>query len=55
VELLVSGSSVKEVAFTVGYRQSSAFVEAFRRTFGATPKAWAGTFQKIVSTGIARL
>jgi AraC-like DNA-binding protein len=55
VELLVSGSSVKEVAFTVGYRQSSAFVEAFRRTFGATPKAWAGAFQKIVSTGIACL
>jgi AraC-like DNA-binding protein/mannose-6-phosphate isomerase-like protein (cupin superfamily) len=41
VELLVGGASVKEVAFAVGYRQSSAFVELFRRTFGATPKAWA--------------
>jgi AraC-like DNA-binding protein len=46
VELLVSGKSVKEVAFAVGYRQSSAFVEAFRRTFGSTPKAWARAFQK---------
>jgi len=41
VELLVAGTSVKQVAFTVGYRQPSAFVETFRRTFGATPKAWA--------------
>lgn len=40
VELLVAGHSVKEVSFRVGYRQSSAFVEAFRRLFGATPKVW---------------
>jgi AraC-like DNA-binding protein len=40
VELLVSGDSIKEVSFKVGYRQSSAFVEMFRRTFGTTPKAW---------------
>jgi AraC-like DNA-binding protein/mannose-6-phosphate isomerase-like protein (cupin superfamily) len=40
VELLVSGCSIKEVAFRVGYCQSSAFVEMFRRTFGTTPKAW---------------
>jgi AraC-like DNA-binding protein len=40
VELLVNGSSVKQVAFAVGYRQTSAFVELFRRTFGASPKAW---------------
>jgi AraC-like DNA-binding protein/mannose-6-phosphate isomerase-like protein (cupin superfamily) len=40
VELLVSGFSIKEVAYKVGYRQSSAFVEMFRRTFGTTPKAW---------------
>jgi len=40
VELLVSGSSVKEAAFDVGYRQPSAFVEMFRATLGATPKAW---------------
>ena len=40
VELLVSGSSIKEVAHRVGYCQSSAFVEMFRRTFGTTPKTW---------------
>jgi AraC-like DNA-binding protein/quercetin dioxygenase-like cupin family protein len=40
VELLVAGYSIKEVAFKIGYRQSSAFVEMFRTTFGATPKAW---------------
>jgi AraC-like DNA-binding protein len=47
VELLVSGCSVKEVAFAVGYRQSSAFVEAFRRTFGATPKAWTLSLERL--------
>jgi AraC-like DNA-binding protein len=40
VELLVSGYSIKEVAHQVGYCQSSAFVEMFRRTLGTTPKAW---------------
>jgi AraC-like DNA-binding protein len=40
VELLAGGSSVKQVAFAIGYRQPSAFVEMFRRTFAATPKAW---------------
>ena len=33
VQLLVAGRSVKEVSFSVGYRQPSAFVEAFRATF----------------------
>jgi AraC-like DNA-binding protein/mannose-6-phosphate isomerase-like protein (cupin superfamily) len=40
VELLVGGCPVKEAAFEVGYRQPSAFVEMFRQTLGATPKAW---------------
>ncbi|MDP9040166.1 MAG: helix-turn-helix transcriptional regulator [Acidobacteriota bacterium] len=40
VELLLAGHSVKEVSFCVGYRQPSAFVEGFRRSFGITPKAW---------------
>ncbi|MGA2039290.1 MAG: helix-turn-helix transcriptional regulator [Bryobacteraceae bacterium] len=47
VELLVSGCSIKEVAFAVGYRQSSAFVEMFRRTFGTTPKAWVSALEKL--------
>jgi AraC-like DNA-binding protein len=47
VELLVSGCSIKEVAFGVGYRQSSAFVEMFRRSFGTTPKAWISELQKL--------
>jgi AraC-like DNA-binding protein len=47
VELLVSGRSVKEVAFGVGYRQSSAFVKAFRQTFGATPKVWISALEKL--------
>jgi len=41
VELLAAGSLVKQAAFATGYRQPSAFVEMFRRTFGATPKVWA--------------
>jgi len=40
INLLVSGCSVKEASFTVGYSQPSAFVASFRRLFGGTPKAW---------------
>jgi AraC-like DNA-binding protein/mannose-6-phosphate isomerase-like protein (cupin superfamily) len=47
VELLVSGCSVKEVAFAIGYRQPSAFVEMFRRTFATTPKAWISVLEKL--------
>ena len=47
VELLVSGCSIKEVAFQIGYRQSSAFVEMFRRTFGTTPKAWISALENL--------
>jgi AraC-like DNA-binding protein len=43
MELLVAGRPVKEVAFDVGYRQPSAFVEMFRQTLGITPGAWAST------------
>jgi AraC-like DNA-binding protein len=46
IELLAAGCLVKEVAFEIGYRQPSAFVEVFRRTLGATPKAWASSLQK---------
>jgi AraC-like DNA-binding protein len=45
IELLVEGHPVKAVASEVGYRQASAFVEVFRRTFGIAPKAWASTLQ----------
>jgi len=48
VELLVAGSQVKHAAFATGYRQPSAFVEMFRRTFGATPKAWVASLGGIV-------
>lgn len=40
IELLAAGRSVKEVSYSVGYRQPSAFVETFRRRFGSTPRAW---------------
>ncbi len=46
IELLVAGSTVKEVAFQIGYRQPSAFVEMFRRTLGVTPKAWVSALKK---------
>jgi AraC-like DNA-binding protein/mannose-6-phosphate isomerase-like protein (cupin superfamily) len=54
VQLLVAGRSVKEVSFSIGYRQSSAFVDAFRKLFNSTPKVWtaslrnAQTFQRSV-------
>ena len=40
VQLLVAGRSVKEVGVAVGYEQGTGFIEAFRRLFGVTPKAW---------------
>ncbi len=45
IELLVAGRSVKTVAAEVGYRQSSAFVELFRLTFGMTPKTWVAALE----------
>jgi AraC-like DNA-binding protein len=45
IELLVKGCPIKAVAAEVGYRQSSAFVELFRRTLGITPKAWVSSLQ----------
>jgi AraC-like DNA-binding protein len=48
VELLLSGNSVRQTAFEVGYRQPSAFVEMFRATFGDTPKAWVTALQNRV-------
>jgi len=47
VEALVAGSSVKEAAHRVGYAQPSAFVQMFKRTFGATPKAWVKSLSKL--------
>ncbi len=40
MQLLIAGASVKDVSYAVGYGQASAFVQAFRRLFGETPKAW---------------
>lgn len=45
VELLVAGSSVKEVSFALGYRQPTAFVEMFRGILGTTPGAWIKSLQ----------
>ena len=47
VELLVSGRSVKEVSFALGYRQPSAFVAMFRGVLGATPGAWMQAMQRL--------
>jgi AraC-like DNA-binding protein len=46
VELLVSGRSVKEVSFALGYHQPSAFVEMFRGVLGTTPKAWVKALER---------
>ena len=37
VVLLRSNGSVKEIGFQLGYRQTSRFCEAFKRTYGVTP------------------
>lgn len=46
VELLVSGRSVKEAGFALGYRQPTAFVEMFRGILGTTPGAWIHALQR---------
>jgi AraC-like DNA-binding protein len=53
VQLLVAGETVKQTAFAVGYSQPSAFVEAFRRTFGATPKTWTDYTRNVSARQIA--
>jgi AraC-like DNA-binding protein len=45
IELLVSGRSVKETGFALGYRQPSAFVAMFRGILGTTPGAWIHSLQ----------
>lgn len=45
VELLLAGRSVKEVSFSIGYSQPSAFVESFRKSLGMTPRAWVASLQ----------
>ena len=47
VELLVSGRSVKEVSFALGYRQPTAFVEMFRGVLGATPRVWIQALRRL--------
>jgi AraC-like DNA-binding protein len=47
IESLVAGCSVKEAAHRVGYAQPSAFVDMFKRTLGATPKAWVRSLTKL--------
>jgi AraC-like DNA-binding protein/quercetin dioxygenase-like cupin family protein len=53
IQQLVAGSLVKEVAYAVGYRQPSAFVEAFRKLLGLTPKAWALALRSATSDSTA--
>ena len=46
VELLTQGTTIKQIAHAVGYRQASTFVAAFRRTFGTPPKSWIATVRQ---------
>ncbi len=47
IELLVSGHSVKQAGFALGYRQPTAFVEMFRGILGTTPGAWIQALQRL--------
>lgn len=48
VELLLAGRGVAETAYAIGYQQPSAFIAAFRRLFGATPRAWTAALSRSV-------
>lgn len=45
--MLVSGYSVKEVAYAVGYQHPGPFVALFRATFGITPKVWIAALKRL--------
>jgi AraC-like DNA-binding protein len=47
VELLISGRSVKEASFALGYRQPTAFVEMFRGVLGVTPGMWIHALKRL--------
>jgi AraC-like DNA-binding protein len=47
LEGIVRGVPVKQIAFELGYRQASPFIEMFRRTVGTTPGAWLARDGKI--------
>ncbi len=40
MERIVCGVPIKQIAFELGYRQATPFIEMFRRTRGTTPRAW---------------
>jgi AraC-like DNA-binding protein len=40
VRLLAEGRSVTDAALDTGYSSVSAFIAAFKRTFGCTPGQW---------------
>lgn len=40
MDLLRSGQSVKEVAFTLGYNQASPFISMFKKYAGQTPEQY---------------
>jgi len=40
IQYLVAGLSVKQTAHEAGFNHPSAFIAVFKKTLGATPKAW---------------
>jgi AraC-like DNA-binding protein len=42
MEMLAAGQSVTTVALDLGYDSPSAFIHAFRRALGKTPRAYFG-------------
>ncbi len=47
VDLLVSGYSVKQTSYALGFSQPTAFVQMFREVLGATPRAWVQSLQHV--------
>ncbi len=48
IELLVEGHSVTSVALALGYQQPNPFITSFRKTLGATPRAWVAGLRALV-------
>jgi AraC-like DNA-binding protein len=51
MRLLAAGEAVTNVALEVGYDSTSAFISAFRMTFGQTPGQY---FRPVVETVLAK-
>ena len=55
IELILSGQSIKEVSYHLGYKQSSHFSRDFKRFHGVAPSEMLGTDRSLRRQAIKRV